>query len=153
MLNSRDIFNIRRDLQQARADYRDVWLVHPVFTSGSNYNQFTDGPLDISADQATYLSPVFTVYRCKARIKIINPISLLGLGPVIPGVEIGDYLLMFRPEDKGQVDRVIEERHGYIYVDGYRLKPVTTVYTGLTQNDDVMAHCKRKEPEFRATGL
>ena len=153
MLNSRDIFNIRNDLQQARADYRDVFLVHVALTSGSNYEQFTDGPMDISQDSATYLSPVFTVYRSKARVKIINPITLLGLGPVITGVEVGDYLLMFRTSDKGEVDRVIAEKRAYMVVDGIRLRPVTATYTGLTQSDEVMAHCKKFDPEFRATGL
>ena len=113
MLNSRDIFNIRNDLQQARADYRDVHLVHVTLTSGSNYEQFTDGPMDISKDSANYLSPVFTVYRTRARVKIINPITLLGLGPVITGVEVGDYLLMFRTSDKEQVDRVVAEKRAY----------------------------------------
>jgi len=153
VLNSRDIFNIRNDLQQTRADYRDVHLVHVQFTSGSNYEQFTDGPMDISKDSANYLSPVFTVYRTRARVKIINPITLLGLGPVITGVEVGDYLLMFRTSDKGEVDKVIAEKRAYIVVDRERLKPVTTVWTGLTQSDEVMAHCKKFDPEFKATGL
>ena len=152
MLNSRDIFNIRHDMQQSRADYRDVYLVHPVFTSGSNYNAFTDGPINISQDQATSLSPVFRVYRCRARVKIINPITLLGLGPVITGVEVGDYLLMFRASDKGEVDKIIEERRAYLVVDGITLRPVTATWAGLTQADEVTAHCKKFDPEFRATG-
>ena len=138
----------------ARADYREIVLVYPSLSSGSNYNAFTDGPIDISSGSPAYYgNPTFTLYRSHARVKIINPITLLGLGPVITGVEIGDYLLMFRPEDKEQVDRVITEKRAYMVVDGYRLRPVTTVFVGLTQSDDVMAHCKKFEPEFKATGL
>ena len=154
MLNSRDVFNIRRDMQQARADYREVVLVYPTLTSGSNYDVFSDGPVDISSGSPAYFGDVtFTTYRCHARVKIIQPTTLMGLGPVITGVEVGDYMLMFRNEDKGQVDRIITEKRAYMVVDGTRLRPNTTVYTGLTQSDEFLSHCKRYEPEFKATGL
>jgi len=153
MLTAIDVFNIRRDMQDARSDYRESVFVYPNITSGSNYNAFSDGPVDISSGSASYATVTYTQYRAKARIKIISPITLMGLGPAIPGVEVGDYMLMFRREDKGQVDRVISEKHAYIYVDNYRLRPVTSVYMGLTQLDEVMAHCRKFEPEFKATGL
>lgn len=153
MLSAIDVFNIRRDMQDARSDYREAVLVYPNLTSGSNYNPFSDGPVDISKDPTAYATSAFTLYRAKARVKIISPTSLIGLGPVIPGVEVGDYMLMFRREDKGQIDRVISEKRAYIFVDGFRLRPVTSVYMGLTQLDEVMAHCRKFEPEFKAIGL
>jgi hypothetical protein len=142
-------------MQVSRSDYREVFFVYPDLSSGSNYNQFTDGPIDVSSGSPGYFGGTitFTTYRCKARIKIINPITLMGLGPVITGVEVGDYMLMFRREDKEQVDRVIEQKRAYMVADGERLRPVTVTYTGLSQSDECMAHCKKFDPEFKATGL
>lgn len=153
MLNPSDIFDIRAEMREVGGDYRETFLVYVSLSSGSNYNAFSDGPINISSGSPGVLVPTFTTYRAKARIKIVHPMELLGLGPPIPGVEVGDYLLYFKLTDRQQVARVISEKRAYCYVDGTRLRPERIVETGLTRSDEVMVHCKKFEPEFKATGL
>lgn len=153
MLGAGDIYNIRYDTHAMRNDYREVVLVYPILEEGSNYEPFTDSPYDISKNRAEYATPTFKVYRIKARIKIVQDTSLLGLGSVVPGLEVGDYLLYFSDRDYATVDQVYRNKDGYIVVDGITFRMNNLTYNGVGQVFDVTAHCKKYNPRFRAEGL
>ena len=153
MLSGNRLFNIRRTMQNIRAEYRPIVLVYPVITSGSNYEAFGDGQWDISADADAYASVTFTLYETRGRVRIAAQPSLMGMGPPIPGVVAGDYLVWLRLSDEAQVNRVIEEKHAYAFIDGERLRPEKAITAGLTQKDEILVHFKAYEPEHRATGL
>ena len=153
MLGVGDLYNIRMDTHAMRNDYREVVLVEPILETGSNYEPFTDSPYDISQNQAGYAIPTYRTYRLKARIKIFQDMQLLGLGQVIPGLEVGDYLLYFSDRDYGALKQVYDNENGYIWVDGTALRPNRLFPNGVGQVFDTVAHCKKFSPRFRATGL
>ena len=136
-----------------RNDYREVVLVEPILEEGTNYEPFTDSPYDISRNNAEYAIPTYKKYRLKARIKIIQDTSLLGLGPVIPGLEVGDYLLYFSDRDYKTVKQVYDNPNGYVFVDGLTFRMNNLTYNGVGQVFDVTSHCKKYSPRFRAEGL
>jgi hypothetical protein len=141
---------MRQTLLDARLSYREAVMVYPTFTSGSNFDQASDGGYDITQDSRTV---TYTLYRCKARIKIIHDTNLIGFSSSSTGLEVGDYLLYFAMEDRGQLERTLHEKHAYIVVDGNCLKPNNLTVNGIGLAFDVTAHCKIFSPEFRATGL
>ena len=153
MLSAGDIYNIRSEMHDLRNDYRETILVEPVITSGSNYEAFTDSPYDVSRDASAAETATYKTYRVKARIKIFQDLQLLGLGQVIPGLEVGDYLLYFSDRDYATVKRIYDNEHGYVLVDGTALRPNRLFDNGIGRNFDVVAHCKKFSPRFRATGL
>ena len=154
MISPLDTWGIRQDMQGSRGDYRPVFLVYPNITSGSGYDPFTDAQFDITAPASSaWGDPTFTIYEARARIKIITPQTILAAGYQFTGVEIGDYILMFRNEDRDQVDRVVSNEHGYIVVDGVTLRPDSTNITGVARADDIMVSAKKYAPKLRATGL
>ena len=154
MITPMDTFGIRRDMQGSRGDYRPVYLVYPQITSGSGYEEFTDSPFDVSAPSSSaYGDPTFQVSTIYARIKIITADMLVGAGIVIPGVQLGDYLLYARLEDKPQLERIISNEHGYAIVDGVCLRPDLINVNGVAKADDATVHCKIWAGKFRAPGL
>ena len=149
MLSPADQYNIKADLDDFRNDYRELQIVYPNFTSGSNYEAFTDSPYNISADRDAYLTATsYQTYRCLARIKIYQDISLYGMGQIFPGIELGDYLIYFKREDYEQLKRMYNEKHAYMSVDGVTLRPNGFTATGVFQNYDISAHCKKYSPRF-----
>lgn len=153
MLGVGDLYNIRREMHAMRNDYRDVVLVYPEINSGSNYEAFTDSPYDISRDRTEFADPTFMTYRVKARIKIVQQPALMGQGQVVPGLEVGDYLIYFSDRDYETVKQVYDNQHGYAVVDGVTLRMNSLTYNGIGQVFDVAAHCKKYNPRYRATGL
>jgi len=153
MLNGYDAFLIRDELQAARQPYRQIVMVYPNITTGSNYDSFTDAPFDISSGSQAYVTATYTRYNSKARLKAVEPVTILGLGSSIPNVEVGDYLVAFRLPDKGQLQRVFDNKDAYILIDGSPYRPDNINLHGLALADEVMVHCKRFKPEFRGTGL
>lgn len=156
MISPHDAFNIRRDMQVSRGDYRPVYLIYPNVTSGSGYETFTDSQFDVTAPTSSaYGTPTFTTYTAHARIKTITPETIVAAGYQFAGINVGDYILMFRNEDRAQIDRLVANEHGYIVADGITLRPNSTSIAGTTQADDVMVSCKKYAPRFplRATGL
>lgn len=153
MLSAGDLYNIRYDTHDLRNDYREVVLVYPNLTSGSNYEAFTDSPYDVSRDYAAYETITYKTYRLKARIKIMQDTSLLGLGQVIPGLEVGDYLLYFTDRDYDTVKQVYDNKDGYVYVDRQTFRMNNLTQNGVGQVFDITCHCKKYSPRFRATGL
>ena len=153
MLSAADLYDVQRDAHDARNSYREVVLVYPNITTGSNYETFTDSPYDISASQSEYKSITFTTYRARARIKIIQDTSILGLGPAVSGLSVGDYLLYFRAEEYPQVKRVLDEEFAYIFVDGDTFRPNNITMNGVGRNFDATVHAKKYSPKFRAEGL
>ena len=153
MLNPSDTYTMRQDAHDTRTSYREVVLIYPVMQTGDNYEPFTDSPYDISASPNEYVQPTFTTYRAYARIKIIQDTSLMGMGPVVPGLEVGDYLLYFKDTDYKQLKRVLEEKHSYLVCDGITFRPNNLTWNGAGQTFDVAVHCKKYSPKFRAEGL
>lgn len=155
MLDAHDLLNIRQDAHATRTDYREVYLVNVTTNSGSNYEPFTDSPYDISKSQIEYVDPVYTTYRTKARIKIVQDTTLLGLGPSVPGLEAGDYLLYFSDRDLETLNQVYQSGHGegYVFCDGLTLRMNNLTLNGVGRIFDVIAHCRKFSPNFRATGL
>lgn len=153
MLSPTDHYNIRRDAHDTRTDYREVILVYPNITEGDNYEPFTDSPYDVSANQYDYKSITYTTYRALARIKIIQDTSIIGVGQVVPGLEVGDYLLYFRDYEYEQAKRVLDEKHAYIVADGITFRPNNLTRNGVGRNFDVAVHAKKYSPKFRAEGL
>ncbi len=153
MLSPTDHYNIRRETHDFRMDYREVILVYPSITTGDNYEPFSDAPYDISAAQHEYKAITYSIYRAKARIKIIQDTSIIGVGQVVPGLEVGDYLCYFRDSEYLQLKRVLDEQHAYIVVDGITFRPNNLTLNGVGRNFDVAVHCKKYSPKFRAEGL
>jgi hypothetical protein len=153
MISPLDTWGIRQDMQGSRGDYRPVWLVYPNVTSGSGYDPFTDSQFDITAPASSFGTVTFTTYEARARIKIITAETVLAMGYQFAGAEVGDYILMFRNEDRDQILRVIANEHGYIYVDGVTLRPDGANIAGVARADDVMVSAKKYAPKLRATGL
>jgi len=155
MLDIHDLLNIREDAHATRNDYREVYLVNVTVNSGSNYEPFTDSPYDISKSQTEYVDPTYTVYRTKARIKIIQDTTLMGLGPAVAGLEVGDYLMYFSDRDRATLEQVYKSGHGegYVFCDGITLRMNNLTLNGVGRVFDVTAHCKKFSPNFRATGL
>lgn len=153
MLTPFDIQDMRHDAHSARNSYREVYMVIPTVTSGSNYNDFTDSPYDITGPQSGEYVPTYTTYRALARIKIIQDTTLLVMGQPVPGLEVGDYLLYFRDTDKSVLDKVVNNKDGYMVVDGNTLRPWNTSLNGVGQTFDVYCHAKKYSPRFRPTGL
>jgi hypothetical protein len=152
MLTPFDHLGMRRDADLTRTMYRPVTLVLPEPTSGSNYESFTDSPFDISRDAAAYAAPTFTIYRTRARIVIVQPMTLVALGASVPGVEVGDYLLTFALSDQPMVELATADPKSYVWCDDQPLAIRTLTLNGVGQIFDVMVHARRFSPEFRATG-
>lgn len=153
MLSPSDYYGVRQDAHDTRNDYREVVLVYPNITEGANYESFTDAPYDISAQQHDYKGITYTTYRARARIKIIQDTSIIGLGQAVPGLEVGDYLLYFRDNEYEQVKRVLDEMNAYIYADGITFRPNNITWNGVGKNFDVAVHARKYSPKFRAEGL
>lgn len=153
MLSPTDHYNIRQDAHETRTDYREVYLVYPDIETGTNYEPFTDSPYDISANQYDAKTMTFSIYRARARIKIIQDTSIIGVGQVVPGLEVGDYLCYFRDTEYPQLKRVLDEMYAYIVVDGITFRPNNLTMNGVGRNFDVAVHCKKYSPKFRAEGL
>lgn len=153
MLSPSDHYDIRQDAHDSRTVYREVILVYPNITPGSNYEPFTDAPYDISANRHSFKDITYSIYRALARIKIIQDTSILGLGPIVPGLEVGDYLLYFRDNEYAQVKRVLDELYAYFVVDGGTFRPNNITRNGVGRVFDVTVHAKKYSPKFRAEGL
>lgn len=152
-LTMNDQFNMRRDAWDNRNDYRYVYLINPVLSSGSNYEPFTDSPYNVS-DSGGATTITYETYQTKARIKIVQDTSLMRLlDPSISGLEVGDYLMYFRLSDREQVDKIYQNQHGYVVCDGITFRPNNVTLNGVGQVFDVTAHCKKYSPRYRATGL
>ena len=154
MLSKLDTYGIRRDMQDSRSDYRPVTLVYPNITTGSGYEPFTDAPYDITSGSIpAYGVTTYTSYIAHARVKIIQADALMGGGASVAGVQIGDYLMFFRLEDEGQLNRMMSNEHGYMICDGTTFRPEGVNISGVARGDDIMVHAKRYTPRFRARGL
>lgn len=153
MLSPHDLLNIRQEAWDNRAAYREVLLVYPVVTSGSNYEPFTDSPYDITGAESGQRTVTFETYRAKARTKIIEETALAFLNQPVPGLEVGDYLLYFSERDRGMVDRLLPaDPNSYLHVDGVNLKPAASSLNGVGRAFDVVVHCKRFSPRYRMPG-
>lgn len=150
MLDAGDLLNIRNDAHITRTDYREVSLVYVTLSSGS-VEPFTNSPYDISVTQRT---PTYTTYRVYGRIKIVQDTTLLGLGPAVTGLEVGDYLIYFSDRDFPALNQIyLANENSYVYVDGLTLRMNNLTYNGVGRVFDVTAHCKKFSPKYRATGL
>lgn len=152
MFTPMDALNMRGDMRDLRMGYRETTLVYPTVTSGSNYEAFTDAPYDVTGAISGQYTATYTTYRAFARVKIIKDTTLLGLNQVVPGLEVGDYLLYFRDEDKDQLDRVVNNQWAYLVVDGVTLRPWNTTLDGVGKTFDVYVHAKKYSPKYRKTG-
>jgi hypothetical protein len=151
MLSPHDQLDMRQELVAARMPYRETMVVIPTFTSGSNYEPFTDSPYEITgAGQGTV---TYEIYRLFARIKIVKDTTTYGVSQVVTGLEIGDYLLYYRDTDKPVLDKVIANIEAYIFVDGMSMRPYNDTLNGLGQTFDVFIHAKKATTHYRPTGL
>ncbi len=131
--------------------YREVLLVYPTVTSGSNYEAFTDSPYEITGGSRETVA--YTTYRAQARIKIVEDTTLAFLNAPVPGLEVGDYLMYFSFRDKDMVDKVLPaDKYSYMNVDGINLKPTNSSLNGVGRTFDVFVHGKRFSPLHRMTG-
>lgn len=151
MLSPLDVLSIRQDAWDNRLSYREVLMVFPVVTSGSNYEAFTDAPYDITG--GSQYTVTYTTYRAKARIKIIQDTTLAMFNQPVPGLEVGDYLLYFSDRDTGMVNKLLPpDQNSYCVVDGMTLKPYNSTLNGVGKTFDVFIHAKRFSPKYRYTG-
>jgi hypothetical protein len=152
MLSPSDQLGIRKELGEARMVYRETTIVIPTFTSGSNYESFTDSPYEITGAEAGRGSVTYETYRAYARVKIVKDTTLLGFDQVFSGLEIGDYLLYFLDRDKPVLDKVISNPDAYFVVDGVQLRPYNTTLNGVGLTADVFVHGKKFSPSYRKGG-
>lgn len=153
MLTPYDTLTIQDDARGSALSYREVVIVLPTITSGSNYNQFSDSAYDITGKQGGQFTATYTTYRTYARIKIISDTTLAQFNQAVPGLDIGDYLMYFDNDYKATLSALVDNKEAYMYVDGITLRPQNTSLNGVAQTFDVYCHCKKSSPRFRATGL
>jgi len=151
MLTPHDMLTIRKDAWDARLPYREVLMVFPNITSGSNYDPFSDSSYDITGAQPTV---TYTDYRTKARTKIIQDTTLALFNQAVVGLEVGDYLLYFSDRDKAMVDKMVnaQNQFAYLVVDGVTLRPWNDTLNGVGKTFDVYVHAKKYSPKYRRTG-
>lgn len=154
MLSPQDQLNMRKELSDARMPYqhREVLLVVPTVTSGSNYENFTDSPYDISGPLVGQYTATYDTYRLYARIKIVKDTTTYGVSQIVTGFEIGDYLLYFRDTDKAVLDQVVTNKNAYFSVDGLTFRPWNDTLNGVAGTFDVFVHGKKFSPRFRKPG-
>jgi hypothetical protein len=152
MLSPRDQLEIKKELGEARMVYRETAIIIPTFTSGSNYEAFTDSPYEITGAEAGQGSVTYETHRVYARVKIVKDTTLVGLNQVYSGLEIGDYLLYFLDRDKPVLDKVVSNPDAYFVVDGIQLKPYNTTLNGVGLTADVFVHGKKFSPSYRKDG-
>lgn len=153
MLTPQDMLGIRKDAWDNRLSYREVLMVYPTVTTGSNYEPFTDSPYDVTGALSGQYTVTYTTYRAKARTKIIQDTTLALFSQSVPGLEVGDYLLYFSDRDKGMVDKLLPpDENSYLNVDGINFKPYNSSLNGVGKTFDVFVHAKRFSPKHRYTG-
>lgn len=157
MLTPTDQLGMRRELESATLPYRETLVVIPVVTTGSNYEEFTDSPYDITgALSGQKRADSFTVYRLRARVKIVKDTTFLGVNPAITGLEVGDYLLYFSDVDAPVIQELISpvNDNAYLVIDGITMRPYNSTLNGLGQTFDVFVHAKKYYPKmgFRKEG-
>lgn len=132
--------------------YRETLIVLPTFTSGSNYEAFSDSPYSITGAQSGQGVVTYQTYRAYARVKIIKDTTLVGLNQAITGLEIGDYLLYFLNRDRDVLDEVIANKESYLVVDRVQLRPYNDTLNGVGQTQDIFVHGKKFSPKYRKEG-
>jgi hypothetical protein len=152
MLTPFDHLQMRQETAYATTPYRETLVVIPNITSGSNYEPFSDSPYEITGAASGQGSVTYETYRLMARVKIVKDTTLFGMNQVVPGVEIGDYLLYFKDGDKPVLDRVVDNRNAYIWLDAINFRPYNVTVNGLAQTFDVFVHAKKYSPKYRMTG-
>ena len=151
MLQPFDTLIFKRDSNTAMQGYREVVLVLPTVTSGSNYDSFSDGPYDITG--TGHSTATYATYRAHARIKIIQDTTLAQMHQAVPGLEVGDYLLYFSYLDQPVLQKMVDNQDAYMYIDGNVFRHQNISLNGVGQAFDVYCHAKRYAAKFRATGL
>ncbi len=152
MLTPHDQLDIFRELSVARMPYRETLVVIPTFTSGSNYEPFTDSPYSITGAESGRGTVAYQTYRLHARVKIVRDTTLIGLNQAVTGLEVGDYLLYFLNRDKDVLDTIITNKEAYFVIDGIQLRPYNDTLNGVGQTQDVFVHGKKFSPKYRKEG-
>jgi len=153
MLSPFDVLSMRKDAWDNRLSYREVLLVFPTVTTGSNYEPFTDSPYEVTGALSGQYTVTYTTYRAKARTKIIQDTTLALFSQSVPGLEVGDYLLYFADRDKAMVDKTLPpDPNSYIVIDGLTMKPSNSTLNGVGKTFDVFIHAKRFSPKYRLKG-
>ena len=141
------MLEMRRESAKAGLPYRETIVFIPTITSGSNYEGFSDSAYDITGDVSGQYSVSFTTYRLYARIKIVRDTTLVGVNQIVPGIEVGDYLMYFKDGDKPVLDAVVNNKDAYLSVDGQTFRPYNTSLNGVAQTFDVFVHAKKYSPK------
>lgn len=152
MLSPHDQLDMFKELIAARMPYRETLVVVPTFTSGSNYEPFTDSPYSITGAEIGQGTVAYQTYRLYARVKIIKDTTFISVNQAVTGLEVGDYLLYFINRDKDVLDAMIANKEAYLVIDGISLRPYNDTLNGVGQTQDVFIHGKKFSPRYRKEG-
>ena len=151
-------FNIRRTMQDIRADFRRVYVLEATLAdcTACGFDELSQSALDSNCTtcDGTGKTISWTVTEIRTRIKVVDFIHLMGIGSISPGIEVGDVIVYIRNNDKDTLERCDLNDASYVKIEhdtsAYRVYGMTS--DGVGQEDEVRVILRKTNVETRATG-